>query len=96
MNDAERERCRQRRIELGPQEYERLLTLRDEAQELCYSLCVMRKRTPRIERLLRMAENRRERRAQLIWPWIGFERWPNTIRSINSTTQQGMVSHDRE
>jgi hypothetical protein len=78
MNEVEqeRERCNQRRLELGPREFQRLWDLWDEAQELCYSLCVLRKRTPRVERLLRMAENRRERRNQAIWPWVSFERWP--------------------
>lgn len=75
MNDLERERerCRERRAELGEREYQRLLALRDEAQQLCYSLCVLRKRTPRIERVLLMAEDRRERRGQLLWPWVTYE-----------------------
>lgn len=70
--EAERERCRQRRRELGEREYQRLQALRDEAQRLCYSLCVLHKRTPRIESLLRMAEDRRERRGQLLWPWVKY------------------------
>lgn len=74
MSDVqeERERCRQRRRELGDREYQRLLALRDEAQRLCYSLCVLHKRTPRVEQLLRMAEDRRERRGQRLWPWISY------------------------
>lgn len=73
MNDLERERCCQHRLELGNREYQRLLALRDEAQQLCYSLCVLRKRTPRIEHILLMAEDRRERRAQSLWPWVTYE-----------------------
>jgi hypothetical protein len=70
--EEERERCRQRRRELGDHEYQRLLTLRDEAQRLCYSLCVLHKRTPRVEHLLLMAEDRRERRSQHLWPWVSY------------------------
>lgn len=70
--EQERERGRQRRIELGEHEMQRRIALRDEAQRLCYSLCVLHKRTPRIEALLRMAEDRRERRSQQVWPWTSY------------------------
>lgn len=80
MNEVEleRERGRLRRLELGEREYQRRLALRDEAQRLCYSLCVLHKRTPRIEKLLLMAEDRRERRSQWLWPWCSYE--PRKVR----------------
>lgn len=66
------ELCRQRRLEIGEEEHQRLLALRDEAQRLCYSLCVQHKRTQRIERVLRLAEDRRERRGLALWPWCSY------------------------
>lgn len=80
--EQERERGRQRRLELGEREYQRRRALRDEAQRLCYSLCVLHKRTPRVERMLKRAENRRERRSQWLWPWCTYE--PHRIETGES------------
>lgn len=72
VDEIELERCRQRKRQLGAREYNRRLALHSEAQQLCHSLCLLHKRTPRVERLLLMAEDRRERRGQTIWPWCTY------------------------
>ena len=68
--EQERLRCRERYEEIGPYEYNRLRALQEEAQMLCAKLVLLK--DPRRERLLRMAEDRRERRAKTLWPWFRY------------------------
>lgn len=71
--DSERLRCRLRFQEIGASQYWYFETLLDEAQQLCYKL-VYKHSDPRINRALLMAENRRERRKQKLWPWCTYKR----------------------
>lgn len=66
QHEAEIDRCRQRREQLGYIEVERLANLYAQAQALCHKLAT----GPRDERgsdLLLKAEARRERRGRLLW-----------------------------